>query len=113
MSDTTSAINEVSDEYMLSHYEFRCLTDNVNGRNAWMMTVPISTSASAYAYAGEYEVTIKSDKIEGSGGNFASNTLSRRRLDAILPAPRALRWGKVQWKKVRVISLGLLSALNA
>ena len=72
VSDATSAINEVSDEYLLSHYEFRCLTDNANGRNAWMMTVPISTSASTYAYAGEYEVTIKSDKIEDDGGNFAS-----------------------------------------
>ena len=72
VSDTTSAINKVSDEYLLSHYEFRCLTDNVNGRNAWMMTVPISTSASSYAHAGEYEVTIKSGKIADDGGNFAS-----------------------------------------
>jgi hypothetical protein len=114
VSDTSSAINEVSDEYLLSHYEFRCLTGSVNERNAWMMTVPISTSASAYAYAGEYEVTIKSDKIEDDGGNFASEYSFTEKIGCDTSSGASAALGKVTARKsasnVTRASLGAESA---
>ena len=45
--DDSEDINAVSDNILVSHYDFECLTQDVNGRNAWMMTVPISSAASS------------------------------------------------------------------
>ena len=58
VSDSDADINKVSDAYLILKYTFRCWTHDVNGRNSWAMTVPISTAASSYALAGEYSITI-------------------------------------------------------
>ena len=63
----------VSEAVILSHYTFRCLTHDSNGRNSWTMSVPISTAASSYADAGEYTVTINDGFIEDAGGNTAAS----------------------------------------
>ena len=70
--DDSEDINAVSDNILVSHYDFECLTQDVNGRNAWMMTVPISSAASSNALAGKYTVTIKSGHVTDDGGNTAS-----------------------------------------
>jgi hypothetical protein len=70
--DDSEDINAVSDNILVSHYDFECLTQDVNGRNTWMMTVPISSAASSNALAGKYTVTIKSGHVTDDGGNTAS-----------------------------------------
>jgi len=71
VSDSEADINKVSDAYLILHYTFQCLTHDVNGRNAWAMTVPISSAASSYALAGEYSITINDGFITDDGGNGA------------------------------------------
>jgi hypothetical protein len=104
VSDTTSAINKVSDEYLLSQYKFRCFTNGINGRNAWVMTVPISTSASSHAYAGEYEVTLKSEKIEDDGGNFASEYSFTEKIGCDSSSASAALSGSTTTKKLSDIN---------
>jgi hypothetical protein len=70
--DDSEDINAVNNNILVSHYDFECLTQDVNGRNAWMMTVPISSAASSNALAGKYTVTIKSGHVTDDGGNTAS-----------------------------------------
>jgi hypothetical protein len=60
----------VSSADILLHYAFRCLTDETNGRNAWTMTIPVS---SAEAEAGEYAVTINKGYLADTGGNGATS----------------------------------------
>jgi hypothetical protein len=63
----------VSSFTILSHYNFRCLTHETNGRNSWTMIVPISDAASSNALAGEYTVTINDGYLKDYGGNAVAS----------------------------------------
>jgi hypothetical protein len=64
------------------------------------MTVPISTSASSHAYAGEYEVSLKSEKIEDDGGNFASEYSFTEKIGCDSSSASAALLGSTTTKKV-------------
>ena len=99
--ESNFAINEVSDNYLVSHYDFECLTQDVNGRNAWMMTVPISTStASSNALAGKYTVTIKSGHVTDDGMNAASEHTFTEEIMCDSSSASAALLGSTTTKKV-------------
>jgi hypothetical protein len=94
--DSNEAINAVSDNYLVSHYDFECLTQDANGRNAWMMTVPISSNA----LAGKYTVTIKSGHVKDDGMNAASEHTFTEEIMCDSSSASAALLGSTTTKKV-------------